>query len=298
MNQPSIGIAAAAMECGVSAPTLRAWEKRYRFPTPLRATNGERLYSADQVSKLVLIRRLIERGHRASKIVLLDRDELQRLLDSIERKLPEASVSLDFQKCLQGLSAKSIGDLRRLLQSALVRQGLSRFVLDTVRPLIQMVGEWWVGGKIEVFQEHLFVEQLERLLQEAMAPLESAGAPTIILTTLTSEQHRLGLLMLEALLRLEGATCIPLGVQMPTSEIVKLTAASKADIVALTFSASYRDPQGRKLLLGLRRDLAAHIEIWAGGTQAASIARAISGVAVFRGLEDGVAAYRDWRARA
>ncbi len=295
MSLPRIGITAAAEASGISAQTLRAWERRYGFPDPARTAGGERLYSAEQLAKLKLVRRLIQRGHRVSKVASLSVEELERLVEAAG-SVDEQTVPLDFQECLRHLSGQSIGRLRRLLQAALIRQGLAPFSLGTVRPLTRLVGGWWAEGKIEVYQEHLFAEQLERLLREVMAPLEpAAGGPKILLTTLPDEQHRLGLLMVEALLRVEGADCIPLGSQMPPTEIVKLCRQSKADVVALSFSAAYRDGGGRRALSFLRRELADNTAIWAGGSGAPAIARGLPGIVLLSDLEDGVAACRDCR---
>lgn len=62
-----IGIGAIAQEISVTKDTLRVWERRYGFPRPLRSAGGERLYPQEQVSKLRLVMRLPDAGHRPSK---------------------------------------------------------------------------------------------------------------------------------------------------------------------------------------------------------------------------------------
>ena len=47
-----------------------------------------------------------------------------------------------------------------------------------------------------------------------------AGGPRVLLTTLPGEPHGLGLLMVEALLTLDGCRCLSLGVQTPPGDIV------------------------------------------------------------------------------
>src|SRR5271165_2475103 len=39
----AFGIAAVERDTGLSKDTLRVWERRYRFPLPLRDTSGERV---------------------------------------------------------------------------------------------------------------------------------------------------------------------------------------------------------------------------------------------------------------
>ncbi len=125
-----------------------------------------------------------------------------------------------------------------------------------------------------------------------MTPLDETHPARIVLTTFPSERHSLGLLMAEALLRLEGASCIPIGVETPPAQLPKLVAQSGADILALSFSAAYDDPNGRRLLAGLRNDLPAQVALWVGGEGAVKVARSLRGVDLFPDLNDMVAAFR------
>lgn len=53
--------------------------------------------------------------------------------------------------------------------------------------------------------------------------------PKVLLTTLPGEPHGLGLLMVEALLALEGCPCVSLGVQTPQQELPQAAKAHGAD---------------------------------------------------------------------
>jgi DNA-binding transcriptional MerR regulator len=52
-------INAVERETGISKELLRMWERRYHFPNPERDSQGDRVYPADQINKLRIIRRLI-----------------------------------------------------------------------------------------------------------------------------------------------------------------------------------------------------------------------------------------------
>lgn len=43
-------IGAVERATGLGKDTLRAWERRYQFPKPLRDSNDERVYPLDQVT--------------------------------------------------------------------------------------------------------------------------------------------------------------------------------------------------------------------------------------------------------
>ena len=65
---------------GISPDTLRIWERRYEVVTPERSQGGGRLYSSDDIARLKLIRRLVDKGDTISVVAHLSHDELQERL--------------------------------------------------------------------------------------------------------------------------------------------------------------------------------------------------------------------------
>lgn len=76
-------------ETSISKYLLRMWERRYSFPRPSRDSNGERLYTNDDVEKLKLVKRLMEEGYRPSKIIDQALDDLRALSKSFNDKNPK-----------------------------------------------------------------------------------------------------------------------------------------------------------------------------------------------------------------
>ena len=69
MNNPNFNIAAVERDTGLSKDVLRVWERRYGFPAPDRDEHGERIYPAEQVERLRLVKRLMDAGHRPGKLL-------------------------------------------------------------------------------------------------------------------------------------------------------------------------------------------------------------------------------------
>jgi DNA-binding transcriptional MerR regulator len=294
----AIGIAAAAEQTGLSIHTLRVWERRYGFPRPSRGASGERLYAADEVHKLALLSRLSERGHRPGQIAARSIAELEQLLVDRSAAPAQASTPIDLNAYYQCLAHATVGELRRRLRAALVRQGLARFVINKLAPLRQEIAAWRGSGRITAAQERFFAEEVERLLRDAIAPLEETQPLKIMFATLPAERDGFDLLLLEALLRLEGAACIPVGVETPPDQLARLAAQSGVDIVVLAFGAGYGNPNGRRMLAALRHDVPTHVGVWVAGAGARRvIARALSGVRQFETLEQIVVAFRRQSAR-
>jgi methanogenic corrinoid protein MtbC1 len=298
----SVSIAAVERDTGIGKDTLRIWERRYGFPTPGRDSFGERSYPLEQVEKLRVIKRLLDQGHRPGRIVALPMETLVRLSQgqtSTPQKLqmePGGGTELrDFLDCVLQHDAES---LRRRLNQAVVSLGHYRFITDLVAPLNGMIGDAWVRGELEIFEEHLYTECVTSVLRQAIGNVPQAqqqSRPSVLLTTFPQESHGLGLLMVECLLSLEGCRCLSLGTQTPLGDIVKAARAHQVDIVALSFSMSLNPNQVADGLLELRQQLPASVQLWAGGRNPVLRRRPIPGVLVLGSLELIPGQVRDWR---
>lgn len=293
-------IGAVERDTGLSKDVLRMWERRYGFPVPERDANGDRTYSLEQMERLRLMKRLMDAGHRPGKLMALTGQELGALAarpPAMDVKVAGAAGG-DIDAVLALIREHDGAGFMLAMQQLLARQGLQRFVQDTVASLARQVGERWEAGTFEIYEEHLFTELTQRLLRQAIGALSaSPGRPRIVLTTVRDEAHSLGMLMAEALLTLDGATCISLGTEMPVLEIGRAADAHGADIVALSFSAAFPQRQIPALLQQLRQFLAPGIALWAGGAGVARCA-AVEGVSLMPDLDHALQALEAWRRRA
>ncbi|GAB2902145.1 hypothetical protein GCM10027046_34080 [Uliginosibacterium flavum] len=287
-------IAAVERDTGLLKDTLRVWERRYGFPQPLRDVNGERLYPANQVDRLRQIKRLIDQGMRPGKIFAADESTLAEWLAG--SGVSEAAPG-HFRELIELLHQQRSEDLRQMLQQNLLKLGLQRFVTDLLVPLNVEVGLAWMRGDISVSDEHLYTEQVQNTLRSAIHALHSpGGSPRILLTTFPDELHSLGLLMAEAMLAPEGAHCTSLGTQTPLADLAKAAKAGNYDIVALSFSQNYAARQAWAGLAELRRQLPAHITLWAGGRHLCERAPAIDGLRTLAEISDVLVALEEWQA--
>lgn len=295
MNTPGFNIAAVERDTGLSKDVLRVWERRYGFPAPERDAHGERVYPPDQVERLRLVKRLMDQGHRPGKLMSASTDDLSRLASGSRLALPAEEV-LALDPLLDMLRRHEADAFAQALAQRQARQGLLRFVLDTVAPLTQQVGQAWEVGRIEIFEEHLFTELCRRQLRQAISDLARHGErrPKVLLTTVPGESHELGLLMVEALLALEGAECVPLGTQTPVADIARAALAHQADIVALSFSTAFPSRQVGAVVAQLRDLLPPAVALWIGG-QGSARGSTTAGVSCLAGLAEAVAAVERWR---
>lgn len=303
---PSLSIAAVERDTGLPKDTLRVWERRYGFPRPDRDAAGDRLYPPDQVERLHTIRRLMDAGHRPGRVVALAPKALQVLLaqqgtGNSPAAAPASDGSAGVEACMELIALHDVQRLRQVLGQAALRLGVDRFVTGLVAPLNSAVGEAWLNGRLLVSQEHLYTECVTGVLRGSIAAIPAArgaGSPRVLLTTLPQEPHGLGLLMVEALLALEGCTCLSLGPQTPVGDIVVSAHAHQADVVALSFTALLRAKTVLAGLRQLRKQLPQQVAIWAGGQSPSLYTRPIPGVLAARSLSSLYGQVADWRRTA
>lgn len=325
-----MSIAAVERDTGLSKDTLRIWEKRYGFPAPVRDAQGERCYPMEQVERLRLIKRLLDVGHRPGRVVNLPPEDLQTLADrsADAQGLPErgrragkaspasplpvahaappprpgfAAPSLPehwLDDALARVDAHDVAGLKRLLAQAVPTLGLARFITEACAPLLQAMGEGWLRGRFQVPQEHWVSQCLQQSLHaaiHALPPTDPAQVPRVLLSTLPGEPHALGLLMVEGWLTLLGAQVINLGAQTPMADLIEACEHHRADVVALSFSASAPAHLVQDALPALRSRLPSRVAIWAGGRNPLLTRRAPVGVLVLDDLGGLSQAVRTWQ---
>lgn len=293
-----ISIAAVERDTGLGKDTLRVWERRYGFPQPLRDAFGERVYPADQVEHLRLIKRLMDQGQRPGALL---RQPMTKLRAELSERLAvsPARVGTDDTAgwIVPMLKARDIDPLRAELAQRLARGGLERFVIETVPALNRRIGDGWMNGEIAIFEEHLYTELVQNQLRSAIHALGGRGTrPQILLTTVKDEEHVLGLLMVEALLAANGAFALSLGAQTPIADIVGAARAANTDIVALSFSGAYPWRKARDALIELRVALPDRTELWAGGAGLSGRSRSVAGVRSIGALSDVAPTLAEWHA--
>lgn len=296
MNQESnlFNIGVVERETGIGKDTLRVWERRYGFPVPVRNQNEDRLYPGEQVDRLRLIKRLLDSGMRPAKVVGLQEQELNALLN--EAPSPHSESSLELLEFIELIKSHQGIELRVALSRALMRQGMSDFLSRTIMPLSMLVGDAWLRGELRVFEEHLYSEQVISVLRTAIATIKHAsGTPRVLLTTLPGEEHSLGLLMVEATLSLCGAHCIMLGVQTPIAEIVKAVQAHQVDVLTLSFSSAMPTGQVRSGVEQMRKALPETVSFWVGGAGVQKQRNVEPGIQMMRSLSDLNEAVISWR---
>ncbi|MCA1734084.1 MAG: MerR family transcriptional regulator, partial [Acidobacteria bacterium] len=128
-------IRAVTLHTGVGEHTLRAWERRFGFPVPVRLPSGHRRYTAEQVRKIVRIRRALELGHRAGEVLLLDDAALDALLDESStgsRPAEKVASETTVEQILSTVRRFDAATLRNMLERGAARSSTRTWINETI----------------------------------------------------------------------------------------------------------------------------------------------------------------------
>ena len=159
---------AAARLAGLPVETLRVWERRYSLSDAQRSERGQRLYSAEQVARLGLLKQLVDQGHSIGVLAGLTREQLQSMLglDGQARAVAQSPVRV---LLVGAVLSRRIGAMG---QGAL---GLDvRAYCDTLEQAPQLAQD--AGADVLVIE-------LSELDETAMAPIIAARQATGVSAT-------------------------------------------------------------------------------------------------------------------
>ncbi len=211
---------------GVPATTLRQWERRYGFPSPLRSSGGYRMYSPLDLAGIAFIQARQEEGVAASRAVELARAHFAPVPEqTLVSALVEALVRPDHREAA------------RLLAEAHVTMPAEEVMMTVMQPALGRIGMLWERGEITVAHEHQASAFLKARLSQM---LEAAGmnevGPAMVAACGPGEYHEIGLMMLSVVLRRRGIRVHYLGSDTPLADMALYAQAVGARAMLLTIN--------------------------------------------------------------
>jgi methanogenic corrinoid protein MtbC1 len=293
--EPRHPIKVVARRTGLTPDVLRVWEKRYGAVSPTRVDTGRRLYSDDDVERLLLLRRATLGGRRIGQVASLPTDELEELVVTDEAAMAAAprppgatrpspgGTNPHLDACLDAVLRLDAPALENAISGAAVALSTPALLDEVLIPLLHTIGEQWRVGTARVANEHLATAATRSLLSRLRVTAEAeTGAPEIIVTTPAGQLHELGAMMAAMTAASEGWRVTYLGPNLPAEEIAAAAAQRKARVVALSVVYPADDPRVAEELRRLRGLLAPEIMILVGGSGAEHYAHILDGTGIRR----------------
>jgi MerR family transcriptional regulator, light-induced transcriptional regulator len=230
---PLLRIGELSRRSGFSADVIRAWERRYDLLRPTRSEGGFRLYSADDISRLRLMRHYLGRGIPASQAAGLVHRVQTAALDA-NPGVPPGDVHKALRVLRDSLGGFDDGPAARTLERLLGIFTAGAVLRDIVLPYLREVGERWACGEATIAQEHFASNFLEGWMQAMARGWNRSGPYRAVLACVPGERHTLGLMAFGLGLRDLGWRITYLGADAPVPAVDHAAGAVAADVVVLS----------------------------------------------------------------
>jgi len=228
---------------GVPEPTLRAWERRYKIPTPRRTTSGYRLYGERELEQVRRMRALCDGGLAAA--------DAARAIAKETKKTSKRDDGEPFGQSVRAL-LRAVDAFDELALEREVRRlaflGPALAVIDQVIvPTLHAVGDRWMAQELSVAQEHLISTKLGNVLRDFVR-LAPGGTVPVLVACFADEHHDLGALATAARLATWGFHPIFLGARTPAEAVARAVASLRPRAVALSVTTTPERERARELV--------------------------------------------------
>jgi DNA-binding transcriptional MerR regulator len=226
---------------GVSEHVLRAWERRYGLPVPVRSEGGFRLYSPADEARIRRMQRHIADGLSSAQAAQAALAE--------EPSTSPADTAGGPSPVGPGAAARALtlalDNFDEPTAQAAIDRLLSDYTVETVLrdvllPYLRRLGDRWASGEISVAHEHFASNLLRGRLTNLARGWGTGNGPTAVLACAPGEQHDLPLLMLGITLSRLGWRIVYLGVDTPLDVLSQVAVQRRPDLIVIALTVPQR----------------------------------------------------------
>lgn len=222
---------------GIQAHTIRMWEQRYNAVTPQRSAGNTRFYDDEQLVKLLNIVSINQKGLKISKICALSQQEIHDLIEEDIQATVSKSQQFEFyitQLLNFGMSYNELA-FDELLSKCIKENNLTQTYSAVIYPMLIRLGLMWRKDSICAAQEHFLTHIIRQKICAATNDLPIAGQDkkAWVLFLPQEEEHEIGILFANYLLRKAGESVIYLGTRVPLDSVKQVTEISKVNNIML-----------------------------------------------------------------
>lgn len=271
---------------GIKAHTLRIWEQRYNLPQPKRTETNIRYYDDDDLKLLLNVAMLNRHGHKISEITRLSEQQIREIALDISVKSTHQSTHI------QGMIASMINlddrGFEKILSTCVLQYGLTRTVMEVIFPFMSLVGSMWQTGSVNPAFEHFMTNLIRQKLIvaiDAQEPLQIAKAKNFLLFLPEGENHELGLLFANYIIRSSGHRTLYLGQNLPLADLEKVSERFNPDVVFTSVTTGFPAALAEALVCELK-DKFPNAQILLTGRYFVDHERQLEGVTIIRQPSD------------
>ena len=231
-------VGTVADRLGLSAATLRTWDRRYGVGPSQRTEGGHRRYGEEDIHRVRVMARFTARGvpaQSAARVALsMDSERLTIETDNDRAQAGSPVRHGTVEAICSAALSLDAESLSRIYQRCLREHDLVTAWTEVFAPALRSMGDQWGGGSLGVECEHLASEVLATELRTVIRLNRPRTTDTfVVLACADEEQHHLPLLAVEAELARHGVAALGLGARVPTEALEHLLMARRPSRIFL-----------------------------------------------------------------
>jgi MerR family transcriptional regulator, light-induced transcriptional regulator len=222
---------------GIKAHTIRIWEKRYGIIMPERTTTNIRLYSDEDLKKLLNVSILNRYGLKISHLARLSQNELKEKVIHISQETTDTATQIE--NLIISMIELDEWKFDKFLSNSIIKIGFEETLVQVMHPFFEKIGLLWQTGSISPAQEHFVSNLLRQKLIVAIdgqEPVTRSSRHTFVLFLHENELHELGLLFYSYLLKKNGFKVIYLGQAVPLNDLEKIIRIKEVQFFLTSFT--------------------------------------------------------------
>lgn len=231
-DEPIYNTKAVVQRTGISADTLRAWERRYGVPQPRRTSGRHRAYSERDLALITWLHAQVEQGVTISQAVaMLDKHHSSVLAPDINQQKTLTQLQ---SECLSALLSYDTVYADHALSQAFSMYPVETVCLELIQPMLVQIGNGWHSGTVSIAQEHAATAFIRTKLAALITQAHTnSQRGFILLAAAPHEHHDLGLMMVGLFLLRRGWKIVYLGSDLPGDELITTVQHLQPDLVAI-----------------------------------------------------------------
>ncbi len=243
---------------GVSAATLRQWERRYGVPSPDRTESAYRVYSARDVDQ---IRRMVALGEQgvspseASRLVVAEDAAVAREVDTIDPSLGETVLDeLDpyfeaRRRIIETVEQYDFDGLAAVMRKLLYLGNAVSLFERIIAPTMREIGQRWHDGTLSVAQEHMASEAVGQLMHQLLPLVQPEESDlTAALACMGEDTHSLPLYGVGFRLAQWGYRSMVLGARTPPDAIAAIRANTELTVIGLSITLAPAEMKAQRMV--------------------------------------------------
>jgi MerR family transcriptional regulator, light-induced transcriptional regulator len=210
---------------GIKAHTIRIWEKRYNILEPDRTDSNIRLYSEEELKKILNVAYLNRNGLKISKIAILDEDELTGRVVEVSSRYDGNDHEFQPGKLLMSALKFSEEQFREALGPFIRQYGIEDAYINYFHPLLNKAGILWQTGSLTRAQEQFIrntIMQIIILEGSSIRPLNGNAAGPVAMVNTSDNFSENNFLFYKYVLKKRGFSVIFTGGVLPGSEVLEM----------------------------------------------------------------------------